>query len=212
MFRWFRKRWPQVPFDEIRKRARLLVIDDQEFAYKTLFERDGYTIEKWSDVEALSRLEEGAFDLILLDLQGVGRRESTEEGFGILKHLRDRAPAQIIVAYSNADWGLQYQDFFRLADAVLPKSADYVDFKRRVDELLRDRFSLGFYLARIRSEAQKLELPDSELVHTAEKAILARDPTRLRSALRRHSLTPAQVDRFVSIANAAINLLNLWNA
>lgn len=211
MFGWFRKRWPQVPFDEIRKRARLLVIDDQEFPYKILFERDGYTLEKWADVDALSRLEEGAFDLILLDLQGVGGQESIEQGFGVLKHLRNRSPAQIIVAYSNADWGLQYQEFFRLADAVLPKSADYVDFKRRVDELLRDRFSLGFYLSRITSEAKKLDLPEPELTDVATKAILARNPTKFRDCLRRYPLTPAQIDRFLSIANSAISILKLWN-
>jgi hypothetical protein len=31
LFRFWRREWPAVPFDEIRKRSRLLVIDDQEF-------------------------------------------------------------------------------------------------------------------------------------------------------------------------------------
>ncbi len=33
------------------KRARLLVIDDADFPYLSLFERDGYTMEKWADVK-----------------------------------------------------------------------------------------------------------------------------------------------------------------
>jgi CheY-like chemotaxis protein len=102
-----RLKWPQPTIDEIRKRARILVIDDQEFPYAKLFERDGYSIKKWDDVDNLTELEQGDHDLILLDLQGVGKAESAEEGLGILKHIRTRRPAQIIIAYSNADWPLR---------------------------------------------------------------------------------------------------------
>jgi hypothetical protein len=48
MIPFFRKKgWPDIPFSEIKKRARMLVIDDSDFPYQTLFERDGYTLEKW---------------------------------------------------------------------------------------------------------------------------------------------------------------------
>lgn len=150
MFGLFKSnKWPNMSFDDIKKRARLLVIDDNDFPYKELFDRDGYTIDKWDDVENLSKLENGYYDVILLDIHGIGASESEEGGFGLLKHLRATTPAQIIIAYSNADWSLKYQDFFDLADSRLDKRSDYVDFKRTVDGLLRDRFSLGFYVDRI---------------------------------------------------------------
>jgi hypothetical protein len=75
--------WPETPFEEIKKRARLLVIDDDVFAYCELFKRDGYAIDQWSDVEDLNKLENGIFDLILLDIQGVGKTISpSEQGLG----------------------------------------------------------------------------------------------------------------------------------
>ncbi len=84
---WFKRpKWPDIPFDEIKKRSRLLVIDDDDFPYQTLFERDGYTLEKWPDVTDLPKLESGYFDILLLDLQGVGRQQSSEQGLGILRH------------------------------------------------------------------------------------------------------------------------------
>jgi hypothetical protein len=104
LFFWRRRRWPSVPFDEIRKRARLLVIDDEDFPYQQLFIRDGYTLEKWDEIRQLGDLEQGKCDLILLDLQSVGRSESAEQGFGVRRHIRRESLAQIIVAYSNADW------------------------------------------------------------------------------------------------------------
>ena len=41
-----KKKWHKPSIEEIRKRTRILVIDDSEFVYKTLFDGDGYTIEK----------------------------------------------------------------------------------------------------------------------------------------------------------------------
>lgn len=68
--------WPQLSLEEIKKRARILIIDDMGFAYGDLFRSDGYAIDEWKDVESLSRLEEGDFDLILLDVHGVGKKIS----------------------------------------------------------------------------------------------------------------------------------------
>jgi CheY-like chemotaxis protein len=90
----------------MRKRARLLVIDDQEFAYERLFERDGYNLTKWKDIENLEPLENGEYDVILLDIQGVGKQYSEEQGLGILRHIRKSNPTQIVIAYSGDDYKL----------------------------------------------------------------------------------------------------------
>jgi CheY-like chemotaxis protein len=207
-----RLKWPEPAIDEIRKRARILVIDDQEFPYAKLFERDGYSIKKWDDVDNLTELEHGDHDLILLDLQGVGKAESAEEGLGILKHIRTRHPAQIIIAYSNADWPLKNQPFFRMADATLQKSADYVEFKEKVDELLQKRFSLGFYVSRIQLEMadHKADLP--ALDKYSRDAILLGRPDRLAKYLRDKVTDTAAIDRVLQIANIAVGIANLWKA
>jgi hypothetical protein len=38
---WMAK-WPELPLEDIQKRARILVIDDSEFFYLGLFKKDGY--------------------------------------------------------------------------------------------------------------------------------------------------------------------------
>lgn len=182
--RLFKKEtWPELPLDEIRKRARLLVIDDQDFYYLPLFQKDGYSIEKWDDVKDLTKLEIGFYDIILLDIQGVGKELSQDQGFGILKYLRKSSPAQIIVAYSNADWSVKYQEFFEMADAVLYKQKDYVDFKRTVDNLLRDRFSLGFYVNRIDKLVAPYITEPEKVRQITQKAILTKSPDRLKQYL-----------------------------
>jgi CheY-like chemotaxis protein len=103
MFDFFNKKtnWPSMKFEEMKKRARILVIDDKPFAYSKLFKNDGYNIEKWDDIKDLPKLETGYYDVILLDIQGVGTKQSVDQGFGILRHLRRENPSQIIVAYSS---------------------------------------------------------------------------------------------------------------
>ncbi|MFZ2492174.1 MAG: hypothetical protein WA208_11865 [Thermoanaerobaculia bacterium] len=185
------------------------MIDDGDFYYLPLFQRDGYTIEKWNDVDDLPKLESGYYDLILLDIQGVGSAQTQEQGLGILRHLRQTSPAQILVAYSNADWSLKYQPFFDLADAVLAKGTDYVDFKRTVDDLLRKKFSLGFYLDRIVNIAEAHVADTARMRTTAEKAILQRHASGLEAFLSANHVDPEVASTILQVAQVAIGILGL---
>ncbi|MFC1931178.1 hypothetical protein ACFLXJ_03125 [Chloroflexota bacterium] len=202
-------KWPSLTPEEIRKRARILVIDDSEFYYLDLFKKDGYAIDKWDDVDDLQKLERGEYDVILLDIQGVGKEQSADQGFGILKHLRHVNPTQIIIAYSNADWNLQYQDFFRMADATLSKGSDYVDFKRHVDELLMEKFSMGFYVAKIVYLATPYVNDKEKLQKAAERAILSRDINILKRYTEKN-IDKAEIAKLVlQIAQVAIGIATL---
>jgi CheY-like chemotaxis protein len=210
VFKLIARRWPDIPLTEIRKRSRLLVIDDEDLTYLPLFVRDGYTIEKWDDVKRLSELEEGNFDLILLDLSGVGKLESQEEGLGLLKHIRSRCPAQIVIVYSSKPVELRHQDSLKLADAVLSKTANYIDFKNEIDRLLQDRFSLGFFVSRIITEASRHKIDREDLRRAAEKAILAKNTKKLDRFLTGTGMNRETIDRILTIADMAIGILKLW--
>ena len=207
------KQLPRLSHAEIVKRARILVIDDQEFPHIVLFKKDGYTIQQWKDVEDLGSLENGDFDLILLDLRGVGRKHSTDEGLGILKHIRDRSPAQIVVAYSNEDISLSYQHFFRDADAVLHKTrADYVEFKRTVDDLLDKRFSLGFYFDRIGIALGDAAPQVPKVRKKARKAMLTGKTEPLQSYLTRRLEDEVTVDRVIAVVGAGAKIVSIWQS
>jgi CheY-like chemotaxis protein len=205
------KQWPKLSRSEIIKRARILVIDDGEFPYLTLFQEGGYTVQQWKDVTDLSALENGDYDLILLDLRGVGRKHSADEGFGILKHIRETAPAQIIIAYSNEDLSLDYQKFFRDADATLHKTKnDYVEYKRTVDSLLERKFSLGFYLDRIGSELGDHASQAPKARKKARSAILSGETESLRRYLTKRIDDTITVDRVIALVAAGAQIASLW--
>lgn len=201
--------WPAPSRDEILRRSRVLVIDDTGFTYKSLFKRDGYQVDSWRDVIDLPKLESGYYDVILLDIHGVGAKQSADQGLGILRHLKATAPTQLVIAYSDADWSLKYKPFFDEADAVLPKAADYVDFKRTVDELLAKRNSLEFYVDRA---VRLLPTTSEELPKiraAAERAILRRDSSQLVSVLNREQVDDHSLSMVLKVVDVGISMLTL---
>ena len=208
-------RWPNIELDEIRKRSRILVIDDEDFLYIDLFKSHGYNIEQRDDVDSLNGLIEDPYDVILLDIQGVGRKVSpNDQGLGILRYIKERAPAQMVVAYSASDYSLKYQEFFKRADAVVDKASDFVVFKDVVDKLLVDKFSIGFYVGRIVAAVGHTNVQDAErLARVAEAAILNSDPDKLKKFLRKHGISKGQVATLsLQIVNTAINIMRIWSA
>ncbi len=148
-------------------------------------------------------------NVILLDIHGVGTAISKDAGLGVLRHLKKVAPAQVIVAYSNADWPLKYKEFFDLADATLDKRADYVEFKRTIDDLLQRRFSLAFYLDRIGSLSHSADIEPRQLQEVAKRAILLRDTDSLASYLRDAREERQTVGLILQVAQAGIAVLQL---
>src|SRR5688500_8948704 len=120
--------WRELTLDQIRQRAKILVVDDEPFPYDELFRRDGYSIQCWVDVESLDRMTDDTFDLIFLDMSGIGRDHAkTDQGFGVLRHVKERAPWKAVIAYSGKKWSFRQHDDLRLAELLLDKGLDYVD-------------------------------------------------------------------------------------
>lgn len=200
------KKWPEIPIEEIRKRARLLVIDDIDFYYYDLFKRDGYVIDKWDDIESLDKLEQGHYDIILLDINDVGKQYSQEQGLGILKHLKKVSPWQIIIAYSDASFSLTYQEFFLAADARLSKSEDYVQYKSTVDRLLKAQFSLGFYVDKVISIVQPYGVDVERIKQATERAILRNTTAPLEGALSAYIDKKDVIGMVLNVVQVAVGI------
>ena len=202
--------WDEIDREIIKRRSNILVIDDDEFPYLTLFKKDEYKIEKWSDIKNLNKLENCYYDVILLDIQGVGGEHSKEEGLGILKHIKEVSPSQIVIAYSNADWSLKYQAFFDLADEKLSKGLDYTEFKRAVDYQLKRCFSYEYYEKKIlevigNGNGQK------QLINSIKKSIKRNDTRMFEIYLERLRLDSKKIVMVLEILSHAISIYKVIN-
>jgi DNA-binding NarL/FixJ family response regulator len=169
---WRNKKAVRVAsIEEMRKKSRILVIDDQVFPYQELLKRDGYDVERWAEVENLSKLTDGYFDILLLDINGVGLKESPKrQGLGILEHVKHSNPAQQVVLYSSRPQSITQREVLILADKVLDKKSEYVEYKTAIDDLLQTRFSEGYFISVMNRELG----PDAALApHAVPKALRA---------------------------------------
>lgn len=204
------RRLPKPSLEQIVARARILVVDDQDFPYLILFKKDGYNMTRWKDVTKFSEIEQGKFDVILLDLQGIGKKVSQDQGLGVLRHIKTTRPSQVVVAYSNANWPVEYQPFFDMADRVFAKSADYVDFKRAVDELLEEHFDVGFHVSRIEEELATLGVGGWRAKRELGRAIETGDSRRLARLLDKRGVDADSAQVILGLAQLAVGVAQIW--
>lgn len=144
MFLGLKKQISQVEakfnFDARRRSARILVIDDDQNSFDPFkpLQKEGYAIDFWQKIEDLTKLEQGYYDIIVLDIRGVGQEwSSEEEGFAILELVKSRNPSQVVIAYSGETFDFSKQKFYRMADDMIPKSSvDAAKCKAVIDGLI----------------------------------------------------------------------------
>lgn len=200
----------RIDLETARKKARILVIDDQDPPIRGLFERDGYHVERWPEIKNLSQLTDGHYDLILLDIHGVGLNESPDEqGLGILRHIKASNPAQIVVMYSALPQNISARDVLLLADEVLDKDESYVRYKENVDRLLQRRWSAGYYVATMNRELGDYAAVAPRAVSKALWAMRRGNTVALERYLRAKVTDPKIIDRVVTVIGIGVGIAGL---
>jgi len=133
-------------FEELKKRTRILVIDDEDSFPVSLFKADGYSIDQWNSVKEYNKLVVGFYDIIILDIKGVARHISEDDGLGVLESIKKENPTQIIIAYSQYSYDLSKARFWELADEKIAKPSDYLKMKTIVDNLIYTQFKPQRYI------------------------------------------------------------------
>jgi len=190
---WFRKKrisdLPALPFAEIKRRTKVLVIDDDpdSFPYG-LMRREGYSVEHWPKVESVTPLQEGQYDIIILDIQGVATHISPDDGLAVLELIKDANPSQIVVAFSSHSFDLSKNRFWRRADDSLCKPVDLAMCKRLVDSLIESKRTPQHYWASVVAMLTQQGLTPRQIQrveHHVASALDKRDINGVSGSLKR---------------------------
>lgn len=150
-------------FEELKKRTRIIVIDDEPNFPIALFENEGYSIDKWDNVRDYGKLENGFYDIIVLDIKGVALHISEEDGLGVLISLKKNNPAQIIISYSQHSYDLNKVQFFQLADENITKPSDFLKIKSIIDNLIATQFKPERYINALNQLLIKNNVEEKEI-------------------------------------------------
>ncbi|WP_421765131.1 hypothetical protein [Ekhidna sp.] len=87
---------------DIRKKLKIIVIDDDDIFPVSGFKEFGYSIDRWEKLDEIKhkRLIDGEFDIIILDIYGVAKDIAKNDGLDILQDIKTKNPSQVVVAYS----------------------------------------------------------------------------------------------------------------
>jgi hypothetical protein len=150
-------------FEELKKRTRIVVIDDEDNFPSKLFENEGYSIDKWDTVRDYGKLENGFYDIIILDIKGVAQHISEEDGLGVLIDLKKNNSAQIIISYSQHSYDLNKVQFFQLADENIAKPSDFLKIKSIIDNLISTQFKPERYINALNQALIKNNVEEKEI-------------------------------------------------
>jgi len=190
-------------------RVRILLIDNEESINIQLFKDEGYTIEYWDKVKSMKPLFGGKFEIIILDIRDVAKDLSSEDGFGVLKAIKDNNPSQVIIAYSAYSYDLSKKRFWDLADEAVDKPSGFLEMKKVLDDVIQKYFNPDRILQLIRARFKDINISNKNELQF-EKAIV-RD---LKSGVdvdldSKLSYIQHDPDK-VQIKNMVISFLNLF--
>lgn len=134
----------KIPRDELKRRSRILVIDDERPELIDDLQRASFAVDYQPDInkQNLVVLDQPLYDLILLDFGNVGTSLGSDQGLTLLRHIKRVNPATIVLAYTSKALVADHADFFRVADGVLAKDAGIAESMEKIEESLQRAHSI----------------------------------------------------------------------
>lgn len=194
-------------FDEIKKRTRIVVIDDENSFPVSIFENEGYSINKWDTVKDYQKLESGFYDIIVLDIKGVAEHISEDDGIGVLVDLKEKNPAQIIISFSQHSYDLNKVKFFQLADDNITKPSDYLKIKRTIDNLIATKFKPDRYILALENLLKSNNLSEKDIKkvnNEISKAITKKESPNLSKTLSSINNKSDLIKQVISLSNTIL--------
>ena len=122
-----------------REEVRMVLIDDEQFPYLDLLKQHKFNIDTLNDVASLTTLD--AYDVILCDLNGVGKKFNEHfQGAYLVKEIFKRYPFKIIISYTGISFDARYNDYLKYADFSVKKDVESEVWVEKLDMAI-DRLS-----------------------------------------------------------------------
>ena len=176
---------PELSRDDLIRRCRILVIDDQRPALIDDLTASGFSVDYDASGDNMANAEKQLYDLILLDFGGVGLKYGKDQGLSLLRHIKRVNPGQFVLTYtSKALPPQQSSEFYRFTDGTLSKDAGIQESFEKIEDSLREAVRVdrmwAATLARIPNRRDR-----DQLQRAMNISINKKDPRRVRESIAR---------------------------
>lgn len=205
---------PYEQFEKIKFKARIAVVDDEEVPLIEKLQKDGYNITKYSDIEEIDSFIRKKYNVLVLDIQGVGKHiAGKKEGWGILNYLKNEYPHLVIIVFTGADWSItKFKEIGDLADFVIGKDLEYLDFKTKLDAAIKKAFSPKFHFE-IEKNIIAKEITNADTFNKIRETIENYGQDKEKALKKVNKLTDNSkvidsLDTYLSIVSNIFSLIN----
>lgn len=127
---------------ELKSKTRILFIDDMDFPIVRNLKKAGWNTDLVHDIYDIDDNLIVASHILFVDINGVAKTLSAEEGLGLVKAIKRKyGNTKKVIIYSSEQEGDRFNEAFQLADASLPKESDYFEFLAIVDKYSEEVFN-----------------------------------------------------------------------
>ncbi len=130
----------EASLGDAKERVGILFIDDDTgFKIVSMLRKAGWRrVSIVADIDRVDHEKVKSADIIFVDVQGVGKKLGFDrEGLGLLKAIKTKYPAKKAVIYSAVPLHDIFADEIDHADGRLKKTAEFIQFEQKIEELAR---------------------------------------------------------------------------
>lgn len=159
LFRKKKEKLEEKSIDQIKGICKILFIDDKAFPLVDILKNEGWkNTTRIKDVDALEQVEIKEAHILVVDIQGVGKKmKFKDEGLGLIIALKTKYPQKKVIVYSAEDQG-KVQAFhpgIDKADKRISKNDDPYNFQVAIENFSLEIFSLNECVKRIQNLIMK---------------------------------------------------------
>lgn len=170
--------------DQIKSICKILFIDDKTFPLVEIIKNEGWkNTTRIKDVDSLEQIEIREAHILVVDIQGVGKRlQFKDEGLGLIIALKEKYPHKKVIVYSAEDQG-KIQAFhpgIDKADKRLSKNNEPYLFLVAVENFAKEIFSLAECVKRIQDQILKefgYSIESEKIINNLNTIYLKKDYT-----------------------------------
>ena len=166
------------PIANYRNKVKVVLIDDENFAYAEILHNHGYLVTKKNDIDDIQSLE--AYDIIFCDINGIGLKLNSKlQGAYVISEIRKKYPFKYIIAYSGRTQDLSLNHYFKMADQIIKKDADSSEWVEVLDNATQKVLSPHSQWLKMRKTFFQREVPLVDILRLEDRfvaAILKKNP------------------------------------
>ena len=151
-----KQRLPKRNLNEIKNGCRILFIDDQKFdIVDRLKNQEGWkNTTRIKDLDSISQTEVVDAHIVLVDVQGVGKKmQCPDEGLGLIVAIKEKYPQKKVIMYSGESQGKieTFHKAWNVADHRLKKTSTQYEFNNIIEKFAKEAFCLENCISRIKT-------------------------------------------------------------